>query len=227
MFAFKKKNLKQQLNGLAEHSTGYRKLNGRRNRKLWFYFFGLIVLIHLFAIPVHASDTTQSFTPTPNLTSNKFTDLRHSGITIPEYENQGLNSPSKAGLYFILSCVCIFTVIGNVMVILTATIFRKLRTIPNMFIISLASADLTIGTVVLPMWSHYVIGGKWDLGAFWCDIWTSVDVLSVTASIGTLCAISLDRFVAITMPFKYSTKMTRLRARFIIGFHMDCFSRYR
>uniref|UniRef100_F7BLL2 G-protein coupled receptors family 1 profile domain-containing protein n=1 Tax=Ciona intestinalis TaxID=7719 RepID=F7BLL2_CIOIN len=136
-----------------------------------------------------------------------------------ENETNGSNIAYKVGLSILLGSICTVTVLGNLIVIFTAILFRQLRTIPNMFIISLASADLLMGTIVLPMWSHYVIGDfKWSLGFFWCDVWTSIDVLSVTASIGTLCAISLDRFVAITMPFKYATKMTRPRARFIIGF---------
>ncbi|XP_076814879.1 uncharacterized protein LOC143461024 [Clavelina lepadiformis] len=124
---------------------------------------------------------------------------------------------SSIGLYLIIGAVSLVTVIGNVLVITSVLIFRKLQKIPNMFIVSLASADLVMGGVVLPMGAHYAVGSKWMLGTFACDIWTSVDVLSVTASICTLCAISLDRFVAITMPFKYSTKMTRVRARVAIG----------
>lgn len=121
------------------------------------------------------------------------------------------------GLSVIISLVSSFTIGGNLMVFVSVMIFRKLRTIPNMFILSLAVADLIMGGFVLPIGAHYVVGSRWLLGDFLCEIWTSVDVLSVTASIGTLCIISLDRYVAITMPFEYSLRMTRPRARFIIG----------
>nr|CAB3266347.1 beta-2 adrenergic receptor-like [Phallusia mammillata] len=120
-------------------------------------------------------------------------------------------------LSLIIGIVSFVTIVGNLMVFASVMIFRKLQTIPNMFILSLAVADLIMGGFVLPIGAHDVIGHRWLLGHFFCDIWTSVDVLSVTASIGTLCIISLDRYVAITMPFQYSLRMTRPRARCIIG----------
>ncbi|CAK8689188.1 unnamed protein product [Clavelina lepadiformis] len=125
---------------------------------------------------------------------------------------------SSIGLYLIIGAVSFFTVVGNLLVIMSVLVFHKLRKVRNMFIVSLALADLIMGGVVLPMGAHSAVTSQWILGKFGCHIWTSVDVLSVTASICTLCAISLDRFVAITMPFKYSRKMTRVRAAFVISF---------
>lgn len=40
--------------------------------------------------------------------------------------------------------------------------------------------------------------GTWQLGWILCDIWISLDVLLCTASILSLCAISIDRWVVIT-----------------------------
>ena len=133
-------------------------------------------------------------------------------------DNEAPSPTPRIGLSLLLAFISIFTVIGNTMVIMAVVIFRKLRRINNLLIVSLASADLIMGGAVLPLGSHYVVGSKWLLGTAGCNIWTSIDVLSVTASICTLCAISLDRFVAIVMPFEYSTKMTKNRARGIIVF---------
>ena len=115
-----------------------------------------------------------------------------------------------------LGLLSLITVSGNVLVILSVAIFRKLHTIPNMFVVSLATADLIMGSVVIPLGAHLLIAGEWRLGTNACNAWTSIDILSVTASICTLCMIALDRYVAITMPFKYSTYMTRVRARYVI-----------
>lgn len=50
--------------------------------------------------------------------------------------------------------------------------------------------------------------GVWVLGWILCDVWISLDILLCTASILSLCAISIDRFLAISRPISYS-KMRR------------------
>lgn len=50
----------------------------------------------------------------------------------------------------ILVFVAVMVIVGNVLVILAVCYTSKLRNVTNMFIVSLAVADLMVGTAVLP-----------------------------------------------------------------------------
>lgn len=55
-------------------------------------------------------------------------------------------------------------------------------------------------------------------GEIWCRGWLVTDVWISTASILNLCAISVDRYVAVTRPVKYRSIMTSRRAKTIVAF---------
>lgn len=57
----------------------------------------------------------------------------------------------------------------------------------------------------------------WIFGDVWCSIWLAVDVWMCTASILNLCAISLDRYVAVTRPVTYPSIMSSTRAKLLIA----------
>ncbi|KAM8706019.1 hypothetical protein ACLKA7_010331 [Drosophila subpalustris] len=109
----------------------------------------------------------------------------------------------------LIAVFCTFivvTVIGNTLVILAVLTTRRLRTVTNCFVMSLAIADLLVGIFVMPPAVAVHLTGSWQLGWVLCDIWISLDVLLCTASILSLCAISVDRYLAVTQPLTYSRK---------------------
>uniref|UniRef100_UPI003AAEF2B9 D(5)-like dopamine receptor n=1 Tax=Centroberyx gerrardi TaxID=166262 RepID=UPI003AAEF2B9 len=60
------------------------------------------------------------------------------------------------------------------------------------------------------------VAGTWLFGRF-CATWIAFDIMCSTASILNLCIISMDRYWAISSPFKYERKMTRRFAFLMIG----------
>lgn len=102
-----------------------------------------------------------------------------------------------------LQALVCMTVGGNILVLLSVAINRKLRTTTNYLVVSLAAADLLIGSLVLPFSAILQLEKRWLFGSMFCDIWASTDVLCCTASILSLCAISIDRYIGVTHPLKH------------------------
>ncbi|XP_029666193.1 octopamine receptor-like isoform X1 [Formica exsecta] len=109
-----------------------------------------------------------------------------------------------AGLFTMLIIV---TIVGNTLVIAAVITTRRLRSVTNCFVSSLAAADLLVGLAVMPpAVLLQLTGGTWELGEILCDSWVSLDILLCTASILSLCAISIDRYLAVTQPLIYSRR---------------------
>lgn len=69
------------------------------------------------------------------------------------------------------------------------------------------------GRPEIPYWRSLCIAGyRWPLPSKLCAVWIYLDVLFSTASIMHLCAISLDRYVAIQNPIHHSRFNSRTKA---------------
>ncbi|XP_026729345.1 octopamine receptor 1-like [Trichoplusia ni] len=112
----------------------------------------------------------------------------------------------EISVVIILCLLIVVTVIGNTLIISAVVTTKRLRTVTNCFVTSLAAADLLVGIFVMPPAIAVHISGKWELGWILCDIWISLDILLCTASILSLCAISVDRYLAVTRPLTYSRR---------------------
>lgn len=108
------------------------------------------------------------------------------------------------GLLTVLILICTATILGNLSVIIAIRVNRKLRARPTYhFIQSLAAADLALGVFVLPFSISLQIQQQWLFGDILCSVWAASDVLCCTASILSLCAISLERYLGVTQPLKH------------------------
>ncbi|XP_072256524.1 alpha-1B adrenergic receptor [Pyxicephalus adspersus] len=114
-------------------------------------------------------------------------------------------------LGFTLGAFICVAIVGNIMVIISVVANRQLRIPTNYLIVNLAIADLLLSTTVLPFSSTLEIVSAWVFGRIFCDIWAAMDVLCCTASIFSLCAISIDRYIGVRYSLQYPTIVTRKR----------------
>ncbi|XP_053211725.1 neuropeptide SIFamide receptor-like [Panonychus citri] len=127
-----------------------------------------------------------------------------------------LRYSSSVSLLYCLAYTIVFIlgIVGNSAVV--AVVFRspRMRTVTNYFIVNLALADILVLLFCLPptLIGHLFI--PWILGLFMCKAVSYLQGVAVSASINTLVAVSVDRFLAICYPLK--CQMSRKCARRMI-----------
>lgn len=156
-----------------------------------------------------------NFSDAPWLWSGNFTpfeQLLFVNDTVP-----GHNTVRNVVVGVILSALAFAACTGNILVVLSVFTNRRLRTVTNFYVVSLAISDLCVSILVMPLGIVVELTGKWLFGSILCEIWVSCDVMLCTASILNLCCISLDRYFAITKPLVYSTKRSKRLALSMIA----------
>lgn len=133
------------------------------------------------------------------------------------YIPKGYSVPHIILTSILLSVIMFVIVFGNLLVVLAIFTDKTLKTTQNWFIASLAVADFLLGLVIMPFSLANEMMGYWYFGKVWCDLWKAIDVLLCTASILSICLISLDRYWSITRAITYSRNRTPKRAALMIA----------
>uniref|UniRef100_A0A673C643 G-protein coupled receptors family 1 profile domain-containing protein n=1 Tax=Sphaeramia orbicularis TaxID=375764 RepID=A0A673C643_9TELE len=116
-----------------------------------------------------------------------------------------------------VSVIVMATVVGNVLVVVAVLTSRALKAPQNLFLVSLASADILVATLVIPFSLANEVMGYWYFGTTWCSFYLALDVLFCTSSIVHLCAISLDRYWSVTNAVSYNRQRTPKRIKAMIS----------
>ena len=103
--------------------------------------------------------------------------------------------------------------VGNTLVLLAVLKNEHLRTIPDLFITSLAFSDFTVCALFLPMSIYYFQHPEAkDENVPFYQAKSFFGHTSMVASATNMFAVTIDRVFAIGFPFKYTAKMTTLHA---------------
>ncbi|XP_054643362.1 trace amine-associated receptor 13c-like [Dunckerocampus dactyliophorus] len=118
-------------------------------------------------------------------------------------------------LTVLLSIICIFTVVLNLLVIISISHFRQLHTPTNLLLLSLSVSDFLVGLLVWPG-EIYLRTSCWTLGDVMCFLHNYVSFIVTFVSLGNMVLISADRYVAICDPLHYNTKVTVKRVQLCV-----------
>ncbi|XP_078657294.1 galanin receptor type 1-like [Branchiostoma floridae x Branchiostoma belcheri] len=135
-------------------------------------------------------------------------------VTVPEpyvgaaaiLENLAVSVPT-----ILTYAVCfLLGTVGNVLVVFSVARFRRLRSTTNYLLGNLATADLLIVALCVPVKAAEFFLPAWELGGFLCKATALLQFLSVICSVLTLTCISIERYYGILHPMK-------ARAMFMYG----------
>ncbi|XP_072010846.1 histamine H3 receptor-like [Engystomops pustulosus] len=119
-------------------------------------------------------------------------------------------SENVMSLIKLLICLLIMvTVFGNTLVMIAFIMDKSLRTQSNFFLLNLAICDFIIGAFVTPLYTMYLLSGKWMLGKSICKLWLIADYTMCTASAFNIVLISYDRFLCVTQAVLYRSIQKR------------------
>ena len=112
--------------------------------------------------------------------------------------------------FFILGWLfTVIAVLGNTLVMYLIATRARLHVTTNWFVFSLALADLCVGLIYLPL--LFISSFFKELAIDHTGLWFKLSHTFLYSSSTNLCALTADRFLAITMPLKYTVFMTKKR----------------
>lgn len=154
------------------------------------------------------SESDGVFSENVSLISGITRACNQSAIRTPPYSPEATAAFATA-----ITLMMILTIVGNILVIIAVLTSRSLRGPQNLFLVSLAAADILVATLIIPFSLANELQGYWAFRSLWCEIYLALDVLFCTSSIVHLCAISLDRYLSISRPVSYGARRTALRIK--------------
>ncbi|XP_065339229.1 gastrin/cholecystokinin type B receptor-like isoform X3 [Cloeon dipterum] len=109
-------------------------------------------------------------------------------------------------------------VVGNSLIVFTILRYKRMKSATNVFLASLASADLLLIIVCIPVKVAKLFSYTWTMGEFLCKSVHYIQNVSAISSVLTLTAMSTERYYAIVHPMRAKYTCTiRQATKIILG----------
>ncbi|NXI14591.1 AA3R protein, partial [Irena cyanogastra] len=130
--------------------------------------------------------------------------------------NSSLALSSLSGIYVGTEClVALFATLGNILVVWVVRLKAASQNTTLRFIASLALADMAMGLLVMPL--AIVVSLGITMPAYSCLFLCCLMMVFSNASILSLLAIAIDRYLRVKLPFRYKIITTERRVWWALG----------
>ncbi|XP_076603649.1 trace amine-associated receptor 13c-like [Chaetodon auriga] len=138
--------------------------------------------------------------------------MEESELCFPQLLNASCRRPqpphSEAVLvHVLLYLASLLTATLNLLLIISISHFRQLHSPTNLLLLSLAVSDFFVGLLVMPI-EILMTWTCWVLGDLLCALYFFLPVTLISASVGSMVLISVDRYVAVCDPLRYPIRIT-------------------
>ena len=148
--------------------------------------------------------------PTQRFMKHKAWNMSNGTTNNEKYWTEGKAEPHVVLLCLVVLVLAVLIVAGNSLVIASVVTNRRLQTKTSAFITSLAVGDLMIGLVVIPLIVvSNIVGPTLEYGLKYCHLTISVTIMLMFNSVANLGAVTFDRFIAVVIPLRYKSIMTK------------------
>ncbi|XP_051981033.1 substance-P receptor-like [Xyrauchen texanus] len=113
------------------------------------------------------------------------------------------------------STIVIVSVVGNITVMWIILAHKRMRTVTNYFLVNLAFAEAAMSAFNTVINFVYSVHNEWYFGLYYCRFHNFFPIAAVFASICSMTAIALDRYMAIIHPLQQ--RMSATQTKLVIG----------
>uniref|UniRef100_UPI0035A3D6A4 Human CCR6 n=1 Tax=Homo sapiens TaxID=9606 RepID=UPI0035A3D6A4 len=114
---------------------------------------------------------------------------------------------SRAFVPIAYSLICVFGLLGNILVVITFAFYKKARSMTDVYLANMAIADILFA-LTLPFWAVSHATGAWVFSNATCKLLKGIYAINFNCGMWLLTCIAMDRYIAIVQ----ATKSFRLRS---------------
>ncbi|NXJ98052.1 NK1R protein, partial [Corythaixoides concolor] len=138
------------------------------------------------------------------------------GSVNESFVNQFVQPPWQVALWAVAyTLIVVVSVVGNVVVMWIILAHKRMRTVTNYFLVNLAFAEASMSAFNTVVNFTYAIHNEWYYGLLYCKFHNFFPIAAVFASIYSMTAIALDRYMAIIHPLQ--PRLSATATKVVIG----------
>ncbi|NXN96101.1 NK1R protein, partial [Rhinopomastus cyanomelas] len=132
------------------------------------------------------------------------------------FANQFVQPPWQVALWAVAyALIVVVSVVGNVVVMWIILAHKRMRTVTNYFLVNLAFAEASMSAFNTVVNFTYAVHNEWYYGLLYCKFHNFFPIAAVFASIYSMTAIALDRYMAIIHPLR--PRLSAAATKVVIG----------